>query len=77
MHPPKLLDLLLPHIFHLLHIEQQTQPQFQFHLTFAIFELVLPDGGDVQTVVENTLDQLFVVFLRPVKTFFGVEVGMV
>lgn len=63
--PMSLLELL--HIFlgnalEILHVEQQTKPQFQLNLRLAIFELFLPDLGDVQLMVENTVDKQFTMF---------------
>ena len=38
---------------------------------------MLPDGGDVQLIVEHALHQLFRVFFGPVESFLGVEVCVV
>ena len=38
---------------------------------------MLPDGSYVETMSEDALHELLVVFLGPVETFFGVEVGVV
>lgn len=73
----ELLHVLLSDVLEVLYVEEQTEPQLQLNLGLAILELLLPDLGDVQIVVEDSVDELFTMFFGPVEAFLGVEVGVV
>lgn len=59
----ELLEILLGDMFDLLDIEQQTESEFQFYFCFVVFEEMFPDGGDIQVVRDDPLDEEIVVFL--------------
>ena len=73
----ELLQLLLSDRLEVLDVEEQAQPQLDFHLALALLEEVFADGRDVQVMSEYPLDQLLGVFVRPVEALLGVEVDMV
>lgn len=73
----ELLHILLRDVLDILHVEQQTKPQFQLNLGLVILELLLPDLSDVQIMVEDAVDKLFTMFFGPVEALLGVEVGMI
>ena len=71
------LNILLNNFLQIINPKNQTHPQFQLHLTFPIFKYVLPDRSHIEIVGDDPLHKLLMIFIRPVKTFLGVEVGMV
>ena len=73
----ELLHILLRNFLQIIDTKNQTQPQFKFHLAFAILELKLSDSCDIKIIIDDSLHKLLIIFVWPVESLLGVEVRMV
>jgi hypothetical protein len=73
----KLLQFLLADGLQVLDVEQQAEPEFQFHFSLIVVKSELPNGSQVEVMGQYSLDQELLVFVRPIVPLLGVEVGVV
>lgn len=73
----ELLQILIRDVSDLLDIEKEADSEFQFNLGLVIFEHLFSDGGNIQVMSGDSLDQQLVMFFGPIEAFLGVEVSVI
>ena len=73
----ELFYFLFSNVFEVFDVEHQTNSQLKLDFGFGVFEGLLFDGWNVDVVRHDSFNEEFVVLLRPIKSFFGVEVSVV